>query len=81
MPPSRIFLTTLDNAKTRVYMRSTGLFVAADPNLESATRLKAQSDLQHAALNDGILQNASANAQNTVRAMLEGLGFTRIKLQ
>ena len=81
LPPSEVFLTTIDNAKTRVYVRDTGLFVSADPNLETATRLRAQGELQAAALNDGILLTARENAQGTVRALLEGLGFTRIVLQ
>ena len=81
LPPSQVFLTTLDNARTRVYTRSTGLFVGADPNLETATRLKAEGLLQQAALSDGILQAASRNADDTVRAMLEGLGFAKVELQ
>ena len=81
LPRSEIFLTALDNAKTRVYARDTGLFVAADPNLESATRLKAQGELQQAALQDGILDAAQKNARDTVRALLEGLGFSKIDLQ
>ncbi len=81
LPPSQVFFTVLDNAKTRVYTRNTGLFVAGDPNLESATRLKAQDELRQAALGDGILQNASRNAEDTLRAMLQGLGFTKVDLQ
>lgn len=81
LPPSEVFLTTIDNAHTRVYARDTGLFVAADPNLESATRQRAQGELQQAALKDGILDAASKNARETVRAMLEGLGFAHVQLQ
>lgn len=81
LPPSEVFLTSIDNAKTRVYERETGLFVGADPNLESATRAKAQGELQQAALNDGILDSAAKNARETLRAMLEGLGFARVDLQ
>lgn len=81
LPPSQVFLTSIDNARTRVYARDTGLFVAADPNLETATRQKAEGELQQAALSDGILDAASKNAQGTVRAMLEGLGFTRVELE
>lgn len=81
LPPSQIFLTTIDNAKTRVYTRSTGLFVAADPNLESATRQKAQGELQSAALADGILKTATGNARDTVRSMLEGLGFAKVTVE
>jgi hypothetical protein len=81
LPPSEVFLTTVDNAKTRVYERQTGLFVRADPNLESATRLRAQGELQEAALTDGILDTASKNGRETVRAMLQGLGFTQVQIQ
>lgn len=81
LPPSEVFLTTLDNAKSRVYARDTGLFVRADPNLESVTRERAQAELQQAALKDGILDAARANARDTVRAMLEGLGFAHVRLQ
>ena len=81
LPPSEVFVTTLDNARTRVYARNTGLFVSADPNLETATRLRAQNELQQAALSDGILATARANARDTVRVLLEGLGFTRIDVE
>lgn len=81
LPPSEVFLTTLDNAKSRVYTRDTGVFVRADPNLESVTRARAQGELQQAALNDGILDNASRNARDTVRTLLEGLGFVHVQLQ
>ena len=81
LPSSEVFLTSLDNTKTRVYSRSTGLLVSADPNLETATRAKAQGNLQQAALTDGVLDAASKNARETVRAMLEGLGFSKVDLQ
>ena len=81
LPPSEVFLTTLDNAKSRVYRRDTGLFVSADPNLETNTRQKAQAQLQEAALSDGILDQARKNARETVTAMLEGLGFTKVDVR
>jgi hypothetical protein len=81
LPPSQVFLTTLDNQKTRVYARDTGVFVRADPNLESQVRSKAQSQLQSAALSDGILDAASQNARATVTALLEGLGFSHVEVR
>ncbi len=75
LPPSQLFLTTLDNQHTRVYVRSTGLLVAADPNLETDTRAKAEQQLQQAALADGILDAASKNARATITTLLYGLGF------
>src|SRR5271170_6922025 len=38
LPPSQLFLTSIDNQHTRVYLRSTGVLVPADPNLETDTR-------------------------------------------
>ena len=81
LPPSTVFLTTIDENKTRVYKRDTGIFVSADPNLETQTRAKAQAELQQAALADGILDAASKNARETVTAMLEGLGFQHVDVK
>jgi hypothetical protein len=81
LPPSQVFVTTIDEGKSRVYARDTGLFVHADPNLESQVRAKAQNELQQAALSDGILDAAAKNAKSTVTAMLEGLGFTKVDVR
>ncbi len=80
LPAPEVFATTIDNAKTRVYSRETGLLVAADPNLESEVRSKAQQELQQAALDDGILENARKNANATVTTMLLGLGFQYVQM-
>ena len=81
LPASQIFTTTIDNQKSRVYARETGLFVRADPNLETLTREKAQGRLDQAALSDGILNAARRNARATVTAMLQGLGFAKITVR
>jgi hypothetical protein len=81
LPPSKVFVTTIDNQHTRVYSRSTGLLVPQDINLESETRSKAEQELQKAALEDGILDAASKNARSTVTAMLEGLGFEKVEVR
>jgi hypothetical protein len=81
LPPSQVFTTTLDEQKSRVYARDTGLFVKADPTLETQVRQKAQNQLQQAALSDGILDAATKNARATVTAMLEGLGFEHVEIR
>jgi len=78
LPPSQLFVTTLDNQHTRVYARDTGLLVPADQNLESDTRAKAQDQLQQAALSDGILDAARKNARATVTTLLYSLGFQQV---
>jgi hypothetical protein len=78
LPPSEIFVTSLDNAKTRVYARDTGILVPADANLESDTRAKAQQQLQAAALSDGILDVARKNARASIALLLSSLGFDHV---
>ena len=80
LPPSEIFVTTLDNTKTRVYARSTGLLVPADQNLEAETRAKAQQQLQAAAMSDGILDVARKNARASIALLLTSLGFDHVEV-
>ena len=81
LPPSQVFVTSIDVNKTRVYARDTGLLVKADPNLETQVLKNAQAQLQQAALSDGILDAANKNARATVTAMLGGLGFEHVDIR
>jgi hypothetical protein len=78
LPPSQLFLTSIDNQHTRVYVRSTGLLVPADPNLETDTRAKAEQPLPASALADGILDTATKHARATITTLLYGLGFHEV---
>ncbi|MFT4114661.1 DUF4230 domain-containing protein [Silvibacterium sp.] len=78
LPPAQIFVTALDDSKTRVFSRATGFFVQADPNLESEVREKAQEQLTASAQQAGILGTARANAASTVTKLLLSLGFDQV---
>jgi hypothetical protein len=78
LPPAEVLSTRIDNAKTRVYSRDTGLFSSPDPNLESEVREEAERQLLQAALQDGILKIAADNARNTISGMLKGFGFIEV---
>ncbi len=79
IPKSQILVTRLDNSKTRVYSRDTGLFSSPDPNLESEVRQEAERQLQEAALQGNILRTADDNARSTLSALLRSLGFTTVE--
>jgi len=79
LPKSKILITRIDNSKTRVYSRDTGLFSSPDPNLESQVRQEAERELQEAALQDNILKIADDNARTTLSALLRSLGFTDVE--
>jgi len=81
LPKSEILVTRLDNARTRVYSRDTGLFSSPDPNLESEVRQEAERQLQQAALQDGILKSADQNARSTISTILTGLGYQHVEFQ
>lgn len=78
MPPAELLSVSLDNTKTRVYSRTTGLLVPSDPNLESEVREKAEADLKQSALDSGILNTAQGNARATLTTLLHSLGFDQI---
>jgi hypothetical protein len=81
IPAAEIFTTRIDNTRTRVYSRDTGLFSIADPNLESEVREEAERQLQQAALQDGVLKTADQNARTTLSRMLTGLGFEQVEFR
>jgi hypothetical protein len=81
LPLAEVFTTRIDNGKTRVYSRDTGLFSSPDPNLETAVLQEAERQLQQAALLDGILKSADQNARNTVSSLLKGFGFSEVNIQ
>ncbi len=80
LPNSQILITRLDNARTKVYSRNTGILVRVDPNLESQVRQEAEGELLQEAAVGGILNNARDNARLTVTSLLLGLGFEKIEV-
>ena len=81
LPAAQILTTRIDNSRTRVYSRMTGLLVATDPNLESEVRKIAEQQIAQAALDDGILEKARQNARTSVTALLYGLGFRTVVME
>jgi hypothetical protein len=81
LPGAEIFATRVDNDRTRVYSRRTGLFSSVDPNLESEVRREAEKQIRQAALDGGVLRVAAANAQTTMTMFLRGLGFEGVQVR
>jgi len=75
LPPAQIFTVALDDTKTHVYARETGILVPVDPSLEGEVREHAVENLRQSALQAGILGKAQQNACATVTKLLLGLGF------
>jgi hypothetical protein len=78
LPPAEIFITSLDNEKTYVYDREVGLLRKGDVELESAARLAAEREMEQAAIEDGILEQARLNGENYLYRLLRSLGFSEV---
>lgn len=81
MPAAEVFSTRIDNERTKVYSRETGLFTTPDPNLESEVRREAERQVRQSALESGILKTAADNARGTLSGLLEGLGFESVVIR
>lgn len=75
LPPAEIFIAALDNEKSRIYQRDTGLLSQPDVNLETSVRQIAEQEILKAALEDGILEQAQVNAEAYLLKFFAALGF------
>ncbi|MBM3120766.1 MAG: DUF4230 domain-containing protein [Chloroflexi bacterium] len=73
LPAPEIFAATLDNERSYVYDRDTGLLTRGERTLETAARKAAEDEIRQAALEDGILQQAQKNAESALYRLLRAL--------
>jgi hypothetical protein len=82
MPYPEIFIATLDNDKSYVYDYQSALIKrllgTTDFTLETTARRAAEDEIQKAALEDGILNQAQLNAQDYLVRLLRNLGYDEI---
>ncbi len=75
LPPAEVFVVTLDNDKSYVYNRDTGLLTKGDVNLETTARAAAEKEIMKAAVDDGVLTQAQQNAESYLSRLFRGLGY------
>jgi hypothetical protein len=78
LPAAEIFVATLDNDKTYIYDRTTGIARTADPNLETLARQSAVEKIRQAAIDDGILDLAQQNAEAFLTRFFLALGYADV---
>jgi hypothetical protein len=80
LPKAEVFnpKTILDSSKTRVYDRSGGIIPMTDPNLETRVRQVAEEQILQAAIENGIIAKAQANAESVIKSLVTGLGYTKV---
>ena len=78
LPSAEIFTATLDNKKSYIYDRQTGLLTHGDMNLETAARQVAEDQIRQGALDDGILALAGQNAETYLSRLFLALGYPEV---
>lgn len=81
LPPPRITDVYLDDRRTEILERSTGLLRAFDKDLEQSARLIAEAELREAAGQNGILPDATERAKVELTGLLQQLGFAKIEFR
>lgn len=79
LPPPQIFDCYLDEKKTRVVERSTGLIRSFDKDLEQTARQNAVDDIGRSARNSGILRDAEERAHAQLTNLFKQLGFETVE--
>ena len=78
LPEAEVFVATLDNDNSYVYDRETGILRKSDQDLETTARQVAEQEIESAALEDGILDQAQQNAEVYLERLFNSLGYDQV---
>ena len=82
LPEPEILSSSLDEEKTRVYDRDfSPLNVRPDDELVEEARLRAIEIIEQTARENGILNTAEENAEDSIRAFVTTLGFEGMRFE
>jgi hypothetical protein len=80
LPAPEVLSSSLDNAKTHVFSRSTDLLASRKEELEGLARAEAEASMRKAAVDEALLDRARASAERAITALLRSLGFETIAI-
>jgi hypothetical protein len=78
LPQAKVTDAYLDEKRTEVIERSTGMLRTFDKDLEQNARRQAVDDIRRAARAEGILNDATERAQLQLGNLLRQLGFDEV---
>jgi hypothetical protein len=80
LPEPQVLSSSLDEERTRVYDRDRGLLnLGADEVLVQEARQDAETEVVSTAEENGILETAERNAEESIRAFVTTLGFEEVE--
>ncbi len=81
LPPARVTDTYLDDKRTQVIERTTGLLRSFDKDLEQNARQQAVLDINLAAREAGILKDADERARLQLTNLFRQMGFEEVEFR
>jgi len=78
LPPAEVFIASIDNQKSYVYTRETGMLSKQAVDLETLARQSAEQEIMKAAIEDGILQQAQTNGETFLLKFFNSLGYKTV---
>ncbi len=79
LPPPEVLVTRVDNAKSRVVARKTGVLRRRDIDLETRARQHAETNIRSEALKKNVLGIAQQNGERKMADFLHTLGFEKVR--
>jgi hypothetical protein len=79
LPAPQILHTRLDNRRSVVHERTSGILSGPDRELDGQVRAEAEEKIRAAALESGILRTAETNARETLGRQLRQFGFQEVR--
>lgn len=80
LPAAEILVVSMDNTKTKVYDRRTGILSKGSKDLEAEARMEAEQSIRQAACEGGILDEATENARRQLTTLFRTLSFEQITI-
>ncbi len=79
LPPAEVLVARVDNQKSRVLTRDTGMLRRRDVDLETRARQHAEENIRREAVSKGILTLATQTGEKKLAGFLNTLGFEKVR--
>lgn len=79
LPKAEVLVISVDNAKSRVLNRKTGVLRRADVDLETRARQHAEKNIRNEALKRGVLKLAADNGEKKLADFLHAAGIEKVR--
>lgn len=79
LPPAEVLVARVDNQKSKVLTRDTGVLRRRDVDLETRARQHAEENIRREAVSKGILTMAAQTGEKKLAGFLNTLGFEKVR--